>query len=410
MNTRNFDFNSILSPDTNRFSASDLAQILLEQQTVDKVMVEQLRDWLYQGGRFFHTKGEFIKKSYFFKDSRFLICPTELELQSGYLIPGHRWLPFVERSLKPWDITLLDRQGHEVRKVDKKQDIQALKAFHLLLGEQRLFSDQQLKSNLLGQFVAEFPHYSLEDLLGGPNVKENQCLLCRVLDYQKGIIQVEAVVEEEGDSRWHEDMESALMKVIDQFGLSLNLPDQLEWAIYMGHPRIRKTPMQSLATFINNHPHFSLYRIGLSTVLWKSDGSIEDRIMTDPYYRNPDDMLKEGRQVLKEMKDLFGQMSPFTEEAIGAIKKWGLLYMEHYQTCLQRMSQAPSSFMSREQQLFISISQYSHCLAESIKGMINVPPSREEREDAIALIMETENLLNQIMPFMMDCTNPFLQT
>lgn len=410
MKTRNFDFNSIISPDTDRFSVSDLARILLEQQYVDKVLVEELRTWLYQGGRFFHTKGEFIKKSSFFKDSRFLICPTELELQSSYLIPGHRWLPFVERSLKPWDITLLDKQGNEVCKVDKRQDIQALKAFHLLLGEQRLFSDQQLKSNLLGEFVAEFPHYSLKDLLGGSEMKKNQCLLCRVLDYQKGVIQVEAVVEEEGNGLWHEDLENAILKVIDQFGLSLNLPEQLEWAIYMGHPRLRTQPLQSLATFINTHPQFSLYKVGISTVLWKSDGSIEEHIMTDPYYRNPEVLLKEGQKVLKEMKGLFEQMSPFTEEAIGAIKKWGLLYMEHYQTCLQRMSLAPSSFMSREQQLFISISQYSHCLAESIKGMIQVPPSREEREDAIALIMETENLLNQVMPFMMDCTNPFLQT
>lgn len=404
------DFSSIISPDKNSFSISDLAHSLLDQPLLDKTMVEELRDWLYQGGRYFHQNGNFVRKSYFFKDSRFLICLTEAERRSGFLIPGHRWLPFVERSLKPWEITLLDYRGREIPKEEKRQDIQILKAFHLLLGEERLFSDCQLKSNLMGNFVAEFPHYHLESLLGGSAINNRQCLRCRVLDYQKGIIQIEAVVEEEDTGLWHVEMEQALNKVIETFGLSLNLPDQLEWAIYMGHPRLREHPLQSLAAFIHKHPRFALYKIGLNTILWKSDGSIEDQVMADPYYKNPEALLQEGQDLLEEMKELFSQMNPFAENLFGSIKKWSMIYLEHYQRFLQTMTLAPSSFLNREQQLFISIAQYSHCLAGSIKGMIKNPPSREEREDVIALIMETENLLNQVQPFIQDCNNPFFQT
>jgi len=404
------DFSSIISPDKNIFSVADLAHTLLNHPGIDRSLVEELRDWLYHGGRYFHKNGNFVRKSYFFKNSRFLICLTEAERQSGYLIPGHRWLPFVDRNLKPWEITLLDRHGREIPKEEKRQNIQSLKAFHLLLGEERLFSDIQLKSNLLGDFVAEFPHYHLERLLGESPLKDRQCLMCRVIDYQKGIIQIEEIVEEEDSGTWHVEMERALDRVIENFGLTLNLPDQLEWAIYMGHPQLRERPLQSLAAFIHKHPHFSLYKVGLSTVLWKSDGSIEKQVMNDPYYKNPEILLQEGQDLIKEMKALFEQMNPFTEDLFGPIKKWSMIYLEHYQRFLQIMSLAPSSFFSREQQLFISISQYSHCLVDSIKGMIHNPPSREEREDAIALIIETENLLNQVQPFIQDCSNPFFQT
>ena len=56
----------------------------------------------------------FYPRHLFFKNAQFLISPTAEEVENGFLIPGHRLLPFISPLIKPWETTLTDNEGNRI--------------------------------------------------------------------------------------------------------------------------------------------------------------------------------------------------------------------------------------------------------------------------------------------------------
>lgn len=398
------NFTSIISS-KDQFSLSELAEILMEESPLDDGELLSLRDWLYQGSDYFFNEGQFFKKSAFFKGSVFLIQLTRDEWEKGFLIPGHRWHPFVSRELRPWDIELLDTQGNTIPREERSTDWEKLKPFHLLLGEEQLFSDCQMKSDLFGRFFAQFPQYDLRDFIGTKTYSETKFLKCQVLDYNRGIIRIEGLVSpNKEESSWQESLEKALNLVFQSKGLSLTLPEQIEWALFLGGKELRKTPRNTLASGIYHNPNLALYRIGLTTLLWKSDGSIDEKLKENELIRNPARLKKESRMMLNELESLFNDLSPFVDQALGSLKSLSVNYIEHFTHCLDDMGNLPLKPMKKESQLFFTLSQYSHCLMNYFRQMTDTPPSWEEKEKLAEMLIETEGLLCQIEPLLKECS------
>jgi len=386
-----------------RFSLSDLAEYLVQHPEFTQKALDDIRNWIYSGGHYFHNQGFFVSKRSYFQDARFLIRPTQKELEMGYLIPGHRWHPFISREKKPWEVLLVNADGSPIEQKEQALDINSLKAFHLLLGDDQIFSDQQLKSSLFGQFYAEFPHYNLKQIFGDKQTDRDLCIRCKVIDYEQAIIQIEGVEELKENAHWDRMMEEALLRVIDTFGLSLTLPEQIEWAMFLGQPELVRSPERPLACSINGNPRLDFYKIGLTTVLWKNDGSIDQKMQQCDLFSRPDKLVQDGKFILKELEKTFQNLSPFVKEAIGAVSSMSMQYMEHYNQCLESLSRQSLAPMGKESQLFLTLSQYSHCLMDSIKRMTSQPPSMEDQQLVIEILMETEGLLQQVSPFITGC-------
>ncbi|MDA3849909.1 MAG: hypothetical protein PF447_01415 [Spirochaetaceae bacterium] len=391
-------YDSFIAPD-NEFSLSELAVKLMKSKEITIKDIEDIRDKIYKDNRFFYDNGYFIKKSHFFSEAKFKITLTDREIEEEMLIPGHRWHPFVSRELKPWDITLYDYRGVEIPKKERVLDWENLKCYHLLLGEEQIFSQCQIKTNLFGQFFAEFPHYDISSLV--EKIKKPKMLSCRVLDYEKGHIQIERI--EEGQPISHEfiqQVENAFFKVFEKFGPTLALPEQIEWAVFMGDSTIKESPKLPLASVIHKNPKLGLFRIGLTTLLWRNDGSLESTLMKEKYYGEPKLMIDEGFAMAKEFLSLFSSNNPFVSEALGPLIQMTQIYGKHYQGCIKSVSEKSMIPQGKETQLLITITQYSKCLLSYLKDLSDHPPSKEAKEIAMTLLLETEGLMAGVEPFL----------
>jgi hypothetical protein len=124
-------------------------------------------DYLEESGIVFKKEEknnvEYFSRSGFFNKFKFRVIPTDYEIESGMLIPGHRFLPFYRPELIPSEIVLIDvYSGKQLKSRKISERIEDLYKYHYLFGA----------DSIIDNFVAEEP--SNKDIIGkNPRSKIN---------------------------------------------------------------------------------------------------------------------------------------------------------------------------------------------------------------------------------------------
>lgn len=130
-----------------------------------------------------------------FKDAKFLISPTALELQLGILVPGHRFYPFMEMTLIPDVITLTDSDGTLVPKRTFRRPFQDIIVFHSLLpmvDTMRLFIEDESTDfkTFDSESIVTLNVFDLSGFYKANDANEKGLLLVRVVDVATGVFQI----------------------------------------------------------------------------------------------------------------------------------------------------------------------------------------------------------------------------
>lgn len=216
--------------------------------TENPALKEKIERALTGDDRFFSDgSGNGVLRTSFFTDFVFPVTPDAWEIENGILFPGHRFAPYLNGEVFPSEVTLhLNNQAKSVEKRELTTPLGQVFHYHMLLGSEQVFdffvADSAANAHLPRAPQPESPVtlqvFDLAEFYQQNRFSEGDALLCRVEDYEKGVIRFEML---SGDDRSNRDVkafvtgyEKALEKVFDRFENYLEIPEQLSWAFYYG--------------------------------------------------------------------------------------------------------------------------------------------------------------------------------
>jgi hypothetical protein len=232
-----------------KFSVSDVLGKLAinpENMEAEKLRLERELD---ADDRLFKDleKDIYFMRSKFFHGRKFVITPSELEIENNILFPGHRFCAFCDAEIFPSEITLFAKDGGKQAKMQKfNYQVTELIPYHILLGSEQIF-DYFIAENPANKALIDEKKPSREVTLGVFDLKEfyqknnftsGDALLVTIKDWGEGVFNFSYL---SGSDRRNSKVKASINEfgravemVIDRFEEYLEIPDQLRWAFFMG--------------------------------------------------------------------------------------------------------------------------------------------------------------------------------
>jgi len=211
--------------------------------------------------RFFNIPGgAFQRREDFFRGFKFAVTFDSWEIGQGFLIPGHRFSPFLHADVFPSETVLL-KDGKEIPRREITLPLGQAFHYHMLLGSDNVFdflladspANAALRSSRGAGEQVTLTVYDLGELFRSSNASEGDALICEVADYHKGVLNVAFLPGSRRSSvrrkAWEEVFDEALTKVCDRFEDYLDITEQLAWGLYYGGDVLR-SPDCSLDEYI----------------------------------------------------------------------------------------------------------------------------------------------------------------
>jgi hypothetical protein len=252
------------------------------------VSKEEILRLLVNGCQVFSSDSRtFIPRRLYFKNARFLICPTDEELNQGILVPGHRFLPFYDPICYPWECSLFRADCDQGGKVPQKvvaMELSDLRIYFTLLGIEHigelLCEDQPSNFEVLdsdemsGYTRLQITVFDLRDLYREWNFKKGDAILCETHDWAEGIYTIGYLSAERrrtlmaSSAKWINALEAGFRKAFDTRGFIEGNDEQIAHAYYYAGTAILKTPPIHLGGFIELTNKVHILTVGFETRLW----------------------------------------------------------------------------------------------------------------------------------------------
>ena len=294
----------------NDITISDIEQIILslpETFTIDEIkkklgnrsdgLSRRLERMLDGDDRFFNAPGKgFHRRENFFDGFRFAVTFDSWEQSQGYLIPGHRFSPFLSAEIFPSEVTLLDN-GTPIPQKEITLPLGQAFHYHMLLGSDNVFdyllaespANANLKSRCGANEQVTLTVYDMTDFYARNNASDGDAIICEVADYHTGILNISL---QSGSTRsvsarkvWVDACDSALKRVCERFEDYLDISDQLTWGMYYGANELAN-PACSLDEYIRYSLKMTIRADGDHAVL-----AVRDDSNADSYEGNLSDVI-----------------------------------------------------------------------------------------------------------------------
>jgi len=211
---------------------------------------------------YFYDGSHYIRKSAYYRNASFLVYPTWEEVNRNILIPGDRWHPFAPPSLPPWEIILTDGEGIIPHRLIPFT-LQTLEDYHPILGKKIILMNLP---EYLNHDVSRLslPVLDMGRFYDRTDFQVGDALRIKVLDFDSGFYHMEHISRPEREELDHKSdiwlslMERSMERVINLFGEKLILPNQVDWAYFMGGPGLMEQPSLNFHHFMKRTEHFSL--------------------------------------------------------------------------------------------------------------------------------------------------------
>lgn len=201
--------------------------------------------------RFFNAPGRpFYRREAFFNGFKFAVTFDSWEAGQGFLIPGHRFSPFLHPEVFPSETTLLDG-GKAVPVREITLPLGQAFHYHMLLGSDNVFdfllaespANAALRTGRTANEQVTLTVFDLSEFYRRNNACEGDAMICTVTDYEKGVLDISFLPGSERSSSrrkaWELVCDEALTKVCDRFEDYLDITEQLAWGLYYGGDALR---------------------------------------------------------------------------------------------------------------------------------------------------------------------------
>jgi hypothetical protein len=237
----------------------------------------------------------FVPRRHFFRGGYFRLVPLESEIHGGYLVPGHRFMPFCSRSVFPPNCRLESEDGAII----------PVRRAHLSAMDSRLFfsmmrPDDFIQYLMLDDKANEASLKAMETTKGGTewsltvfdmadlyrrtDFRAGDAWVAEIVSWREGHYRVKRMPAAELESfrfaqaRWFSDMEQEILAENEGGMPNYDPCEQVARAIFECGSEILKMPGVHVGGFIGAMKSLALTPMGHSVVLWeKGRDPVADR-------------------------------------------------------------------------------------------------------------------------------------
>lgn len=318
----------------------------------------RVKSLLSENQLIFTRQGEdlYIPRAGYFKHSRFLINPTPEEIKGGFLIPGHRFIPFCHPEIFPGTITM-SLEGREVKRTKAQKRFKELYIYHNLIGLDRLpefllfdseSNAQMMESENPEEEIVSLTVFDLKDFYENTGFRIGDAIEVVVKDWHNGIYEMNfSPAAERGDRKkvlkWISKMDKAFDSVFSGMGLPLEMEEQIAYAFFFSGDYVIKNPLIHFGGFLAQSKKVSFKQLGGKTFLWYEDEEpgMDDLIRLSEISGNFDsleDILKDIKssvtliEIEAHMRDeLYNRASDYSAVLKRCFKNWIPEFFDSYQ-------------------------------------------------------------------------------
>ena len=209
---------------------------------------------------FFRDGDRVVRREAFFTGRSFLVTPEEWEIEAGILVPGHRFVPYLDPEVFPSEV-VMRRNRRAAAKVEKKFKIsQVLGCFQLLGTEQMLDvlaaespANGFLRSGIQGDTEVELTVFDLADFYRENEFEAGDAIRCEVVDCAAGVVKYAYLSGAKRSAAKKKAfiaaLEDACAAALKRFDEELPVPEVLAWSFFLGGDTLTH-PEASLDEFV----------------------------------------------------------------------------------------------------------------------------------------------------------------
>ena len=272
------------------FATADVVSATADTLPPDTEDPEELVDDLLcdHGERIFERwaddRLEYVPRRSYFKGARFRIALTPYERKNRILVPGHRFIPFCNPTVMPFEVQL-NYRGELLSTRSITCCVEDMLIYHSLLPPAAtaglLLAHRQLDSldpdALAPAAQVEMDVFDLDAVFEHDNISDSDTLLCTVTSWENGCYDVvnSPLLEREFDfasvRRWSDTLEQLLIGGFDELGPTTTVSEQLAQALFAGPPFLLTEPGMHFGGFLSWSREVRLRGDSTRTFLWFRD-------------------------------------------------------------------------------------------------------------------------------------------
>lgn len=231
--------------------------------------------------------GLYMSRAGAFTRAPFSIRPTKKEIRDGYLVPGHRCVPFVDSDVYSGTIDFVYNDRVLPRKVVEFPLHDALGFFELFGGEyaaQYILNDPAM--GLSGAMnLEELPSRikltvtDFSELYRESGFLYGDTLLSYVEDWDNSVVVVqplrsmrntpfEQLPSDRKLAKWYSVLEDGLLESFSRYGPGLSIEDQLAKVFYVFHNKLCVQDCGTTEQLLRQSKRIGLESYGVETRLW----------------------------------------------------------------------------------------------------------------------------------------------
>ncbi len=300
-----------ISRASNAFTAEEAAEEIAATIKTDAgKIIPEIEEMLAEDNSCLDITGEedlrekYIPRNRFFDKAEFCISPTQDEIDKGILIPGHRFMPFLNPDRAPSDSLLRPEDSEAVvgKREFKDFSDRKLEAYHSLIAGGKTKRSSAKKGN------PEITVFDLKEIYRKHSFKLGDALLVSAEDSDKGVFRFSILPGSEkhqqlGDIQgWVLRMEEVLVHVLETFGQDIDVQSQLEQA-YMADPSMMENVLTSFEEFLKISGRICLKPLENGTaVLWLKENKPSSGTKVKPEFSISTGSVESLDRILEELK------------------------------------------------------------------------------------------------------------
>ena len=270
------DFYKYLKSKGVKISKSDAAEILHVSEFV-----------------FSLVNNEFVTKAGVFTGRWFSFKPSREEVENGFIIIGHRCMPFVNPDIPPDAISVMSdgkivESGSQTVSMNLAMDTFALYGEGYILPY--IFNDKNNKTLALSSVQYSMPQeiqltaWPLEKISGGEKFKYGDRILCRVINWSDGVVEMRAqnsglsefVISDEAVQReeWYTHFENGLLESFDRHGPASSIEEQLSFLFLENQEQLCIRNCGSIEEFLAHTTKIGFEPYGVESRIWRKGETV----------------------------------------------------------------------------------------------------------------------------------------
>ena len=269
------------------FTADDFYKYLKSHSA--KINKSEARELLQVSEYVFSlVNNEFVTKAGVFTGRWFSFKPSREEVEKGYIILGHRCMPFVNPEIPPDSISLMS-DGKLVESQAQTFSMNLAMDSFALFGEgyilPYIFNDKNNTALPLSSVQYSMPQeiqltaWPLKNIKGGSSIKFGDRILCRVISWSDCVVEVsvqqsvlsDMVISDEAVQReeWYTYFENGLLESFDRHGPASSIEEQLSFLFLENQEQLCVRSCGSTEEFLAHTSKIEFEPYGVETRIWR---------------------------------------------------------------------------------------------------------------------------------------------